>query len=608
MVAAETTTTSRSEDEPARGAFGLRARARRFAVAALAVALAAAGCHRRSPGPTPEPSAAAALPPVPEPDRLLLRGAIRHPADVYQELVTLVGGRARFLPTSLAVAIATTAFDSPLSAGLVDDGAPVALAVLDEDAETASTVAALRLTSGRELVASLTTGSDAKFVAQKDGSGVVLLTPRGAGPSAELGVYGDHLLIGESKTALLAAGPFLARTVAPAIDEGSDLELTASRRALAGALARRLRGRFAGLRDAWLAADSAARKARGGRSPDFGDPTAVVRMATAFSEGIASVLGSAASVRLTATLAGDAPFLRAELLPDAEGAAHELTQSLDVGRLDLLLSLPAWVEAAAYSRGASSAVAGALAAPVGSLARPATSAVPAAVVGSSPFADRLEQVLGERLPSRDRLHVRTWLDDVRMAVGPERVAGLFDGGGVGLFVMGTAGDGDALRRATLALPAMADTEAFAAPLHALVGRLDFARSVPKGGRDVTELTLHISGSPGTARSARTSLSIMSGAAGRRAAAVAAVADPSDELAELLAPGGARTLSEDEALRSAVSRAGAQATAALLVRVRGENVGPSCAVLTVGSDRNVTWAEVGASKAALGMLVRASVAR
>ena len=78
--------------------------------------------------------------------------------------------------------------------------------------------------------------------------------------------------------------------------------------------------------------------------------------------------------------------------------------------------------------------------------------------------------------------------------------------------------------------------------------------------------------------------------------------------ELLSPAPPATFAEDATLARAVERAGGQGNAALFVRVESEGTVPSSVVLTLGSDRKVAWAEVGASKAALGTLVRASLGR
>ncbi|HEX4339761.1 MAG TPA: hypothetical protein VH062_27825 [Polyangiaceae bacterium] len=547
---------------------------------ALSLLVLATGCHRREVPPDPAPSAVVALAPVPAPAALLLRGELRNPGELYKATQALVGGRARLLPTSLAVAIATTLLDSPLSSGMIDDTAPAALAVMGDEGR--SVVTALRLTSGRELVAALTMGSDARFTATKDAGGVTLLAARSAPTSITLGVFADHLILGESESAVLVAGPFVATNgVAPS--NGTDVALVAPHAALAGPIATGLAGGFASLRDTWLVADAAARKEHGGRTPDFGDPAAVVRMASAFAEQLVAVLGSAEEARLDVTLTGDAPLCRGELVAGATGRARELTDGLAVGDLEPVRALPGWVEAALFGRASDGA-------------RDA----------GTTFGDRLEAVLGDRLKARERERVRTWVGDALHGIGPVRTLGVFGGARAGIFIAGTNGDGDALRRATLALPAIASAPAFAEPLHALLGKMEFG--APSTTGTVTRLPLRLTPKAGSGKEPAVAYSMESSSVGARVAVIAAQGDGSEELQELLSSSSTATVVEDATVASAIARAGKQGSAALVVRVRTEASAPGSVIATVGSDRKVTWAEVGASKAALAALVRAFVSR
>jgi hypothetical protein len=111
---------------------------------------------------------------------------------------------------------------------------------------------------------------------------------------------------------------------------------------------------------------------------------------------------------------------------------------------------------------------------------------------------------------------------------------------------------------------------------------------------------------GTASSNR-DISIVASSVGERVAIVAAPGDAAQKLRELLALEGGRTLGADAAVARAVSHAGAEGDAAVCLRVRSEAGRPSYAVVTAGSNRRVTWAEVGGGKEAFNMLVRAWIA-
>ena len=573
---AERTTTSRSE-WPARAGATRAA----CAIAALSFGFSAQGCRRETRRVAPVSSAAAVPSVVPEPSGLLFQGVIRRPGVVYKELQQIAGGRAHLLPANLSVAVATTLFDSPLSAGLVDDGAPVAVCILRGDGDEANIVTALALTSGRELVATLTTGADAKFTARADVSGPTVLTRRTPDPRVAIGVFGDRLLLSDSESALLAAGPFLSRSARPA-DDGAELELSATRAALEGPLASMARAQAAALRDDWLLADSTARQRHGGRAPDFGDPSAVVRIASSFIDGFVDVLASTADARLTATLFTDVPVARLELTPAATGAARHLTAGMATGRLDPLLTLPDWVEGAFCDRSTAGEDAG------------------------SPWAARFEAVLGDRLGARDRAHLRGFLADAAKGVGDPRIAGIFDDTAVGLFVLGPAGDEAALRRATLELPRVVASSAVGEPLRALFGRVDFSPA-PVHSRDVAALAVRVT--PKNGGDARpSSVDILTSSAGERVVVVSAHDQPAQKMRELLVPDATRTLAHDASVVSAVARAARDANAAALLRVRDDGGAASTIVVTFGSDRKVTWAEVGASKAALGAFVRAWIGR
>jgi hypothetical protein len=577
-AAAETTTTSRSESVAR-----LSARARRasvaLAVAAFFVAVGEPGC-RRDTRDEPQPSVAPVPVVVPEPAGLLLGGVIRHPGALYERVDHLAGARAQLLPKHLSVAIATTLFDAPLSAGLVDDSAPIALAMLCGDGDDVSTVAAMRLTSGHELVAALTTGSDARFTPQKDASGVTVLSSKTPDSRTAVGVFGDRLLLSDSERALRDAGPFVALS-APLPQDGADIELIANRRALAGPLAAVLHRKSGALRDVFLAAEAVARQNHRGREPDFGEPSAVVNMLSGFTDGFVDALASGTEARLTATLSAELPVVRLELTPAATGAARELTDGITTGTLEPLLMLPDWVQAAFFSRATVERDAG------------------------SPWAHRLEAVLGDRLAPGDRAFMRAWLDDAVTGLGASRVAAVFDDSVLGVFLMGAAGDGSALRSATLALPRVLSSKAVADPLQTFLGRLDVApATAPKG---VAAITVRASPKPGSA-SRPGSVSVMASSVGDRVAILAAHDETAQRIRDVLTPDATHTLGNDTAVISAVERAGAGANAAVVVRVRDDGGDARALVVAFGSDRKVTWAEVGASKAAAETLVRAWIGR
>jgi hypothetical protein len=125
-----------------------------------------------------------------------------------------------------------------------------------------------------------------------------------------------------------------------------------------------------------------------------------------------------------------------------------------------------------------------------------------------------------------------------------------------------------------------------------------------GSDDVARVLLR--GSPSLAGKGSASspdISIVASSSGERVAVVAAKGDAAPKLRELLAPETGRTLAADTVIARAVARAGVEADAALCLRVLSEDGSRSFAVVTAGSNRRVTWAEVGAGKEAFRLLAR-----
>jgi hypothetical protein len=488
------------------------------------------------------------------------------------------------LPTSLALAIATALFDSPLSAGLVDEVSPVALAVVDGADKGTGLVGAVHLTSGRELVAVLTTGADAKFVAKQDPEhGVTLIRASAGEPRLAMAVIADYAIFGPSEALIVSAGSFLARSVAPAIGAGPTLELVAPKESLSGPLSEAARATFGALRERLVVADAAGRRDHGGRAPDFGDPSAVIASVSGLGDGMIAVLGSASEARVTATFSEGTPLVRVELSPDAMGAARDLTRTLPVGSLEPLLTLPDWVDAVLFNRSGESG-------------------------GGPALADRLDGILGSRLAPSEREKTLGFVNGIARGVGQVQAVGLFGAQDTGLFVLGPSGDGAELRRAVLSLPDVARARAIADPLQTFVGRATFTRVKSKSGTDhVARVLLHGSPSPaGKGAASNPDISVVASSSGERVAVVAAKGDAAAKLGELLAPDTGRTLAADTVIARAVARAGVEADGALCLRVLSEDGSRSFAVVTAGSNRRVTWAEVGAGKEAFRLLARSLI--
>ena len=202
-------------------------------------------------------------------------------------------------------------------------------------------VAAVHLRSGAEWLVALANGADATFTAEKESpTGLILLKARRSESTLSLGVLGDYLVIARTVESLRLAAPFVVRTVAPGAGPGEVIELTVPKVALSGALSKALRVSVTELLRNWQLADAQNRTLHGGRAPDFGEPAAIIAGASAMFERLLGVVDTAKQLRLTAALLDEVPLFRAELEPEATGAARDLLLGMDTGELQPLLRLP----------------------------------------------------------------------------------------------------------------------------------------------------------------------------------------------------------------------------------------------------------------------------
>jgi hypothetical protein len=524
-------------------------------------------------------AAAAAPAPAPAPAELLLEGELQNPGVEWPRLRGLLGGRARLLPSTFQIAVTTLMGASPLTAGLIDDAAPVVLAAVDGGAAGVGIVAGVHVASGRELVVALSHGTDAAFSSLLDAEhGLIVLRPRVPTGMGTLGIIGDELLLASAPEHLRLAGAYVARTLASKPHGSAGLSLTFPRASLSGPLSALARARFDELRQSLQVADVTSRARHRGRAPDFGEPSAVIAAFSALFDHLLAVLGSASEVRVTASLVESAPELRVELVPGPSGAARELVLGLETGDLAPLLTLPAWTELAVIARGVGG---GKEASPV--------------------RADRLAAILGDRLAPQDRARIEGWVGDLDRGLGSPFAIGLYaDAGAYGAYATGAHGDGLALRRATAALAELVRIPALAAPLGELLGKIDVKRTDSQVAGIGGMTRLRVAVTPPAPRAAPSSpersFEIVAASRSSRSAVVVAVGGVGPRLTDLLEPSA--MLGADPRIALSVVRAGPSASQAVAFRVHPEVGEPSWAVVTVGSDRRILWADFAANAATL----------
>ncbi|MFS8066945.1 MAG: hypothetical protein ACMG6S_11290 [Byssovorax sp.] len=183
----------------------------------LGASVGLGGCSK--PAPVEEVSRAVEdLSPVPAPQGHLADLVVPAPDAAWTKARALVGGPAVFFPQSFG-ALAATMLKLPVVVAPEIDGAvPVLGAALKNGAAPVQAAVGIHVKAGGRFLDQLTKGPDARFTARLDeASRIMVLTTKsdtpGAVPQAAMGVLGNYLLVAPQEAALLAAGPYIVRTL-----------------------------------------------------------------------------------------------------------------------------------------------------------------------------------------------------------------------------------------------------------------------------------------------------------------------------------------------------------------------------------------------------------
>ncbi|MCA9598787.1 MAG: hypothetical protein KC776_35995 [Myxococcales bacterium] len=397
-AAVAVTTTSRSE--------WLR-RTAQATLIALGLGLGAcSGCEDESKkGPAGSASAAAALAPVPVPDGLAVEILVPNPGATWTALRALGGAGVALLPSTFPMLAATFLGVPPDTADVIDADTPLTGVVGTSAKQNLGVVLAVHVTSGRELIARLTTGAKAGYVERKDEkSGVTVLEAKPGKASTELvlGVVGNYLVASREEEDLLRYAPFAARTLPTRAMPKEAIVATADKKALAGPITSALRDRWKAMSAGLRLADQQNRQKHGGRAPDFGDPAVALTGMSAAVESFLAVLGSTKQAHLTVRPEKDRLAVRLIADPEATGAAKELGESLTVGSAEPLLALPAGVAVAVLSR----------------------SSAKSREESAKSTSEGLTQLFGDRLEKRDSDRVKSALAELAEGRGDWTAYGL----------------------------------------------------------------------------------------------------------------------------------------------------------------------------------------
>lgn len=208
----------------------LRRAARIVSLSTLATVVAAgpiSGCGERSSSPPSASAVASALPAVPEPENVGATLYIPDGGATWERLRAALGGEHSLLPSRFG-SFVVSAVGLPIScADLVSDHEPVVGLVLDPSLlHPFEGAIAIHLRSADSVLSRATQGELATHRSErKTDSKGDFLTRIGSGPDVALAVFGNHLVIGTSASALSTLGPYLAQRVSGLATSGGDATL-----------------------------------------------------------------------------------------------------------------------------------------------------------------------------------------------------------------------------------------------------------------------------------------------------------------------------------------------------------------------------------------------
>lgn len=183
----------------------------------LGASVGLGGCSK--PAPVEEVARAVEdLSPVPAPQGHLADLVVPAPDAAWTKARALVGGPAVFFPQSFGALAATMLKLPVVVASEIDGAVPVLGAALKNGAAPVQAAVGIHVKAGGRFLDQLTKGPDARFTARLDeASRIMVLTTKsstpGAVPQAAMGVLGNYLLVAPQEAALLAAGPYIVRTL-----------------------------------------------------------------------------------------------------------------------------------------------------------------------------------------------------------------------------------------------------------------------------------------------------------------------------------------------------------------------------------------------------------
>ncbi len=373
------------------------------AVATLAAVAVTGGCKGCRSGDEPT-SQITDETEVPAPKDLVAEIVLASPGTTWTKLQRGLGGTVGLLPPSFASAAVLAMGLDPVLAGEIDATTP-GFAALAGDPLAPAWAFAVRASDPRHLRAVLAGGETARYDA-RDVAGLTELVPKVPPPKDPerplppvIGLTkGGFVVVAGSSAALASIGPYVTRTLSKrALPPASAGVVDVSRDAIRVVVAPRVEAAWSSQKEQLLARDEEARRAHGGRAPDFGDPKAIVGALDALLGDRVALLADMEHARFAVDVLDEDLRVALTLTPTAAGGPASR-----------------WVSAMTAAD-----VRGALAMPktsllAGALATPRSAEVDA---GADAIGGAMLQVIGGRLSPSDDARLRDAMTDWGKARG-----------------------------------------------------------------------------------------------------------------------------------------------------------------------------------------------
>jgi hypothetical protein len=556
------------------------------------------GCSSCGNGGEPTATTAPAedLSPVAEPDGVVAEVLMGQPDQTWKRLRAITGGPVNLMPVSYPVLVATLLGLPPTVSGAFDTDVPTVGAIVAPGPDEVTAVLAMHVKSGRELVAALTTGAQAKYAAKLDAaSGVTVLEPKTASNAlAALGVVGNHLIAAPKAELLTRFGPFVARTLPKRTMPSEGIVATFSKKGLATSVAGRLRARWKAYAGELQTADRKNRDLHGGRAPDFGDPMVALAGVGSAVERLALVLESSKQAKLTLVPRDDRLEAKLDVEPEPGGAAAKAIADMTVGDLAPLLVLPRAMDVVIVNR---------------------TTAASREESARS-LVEGANKLFGDRLSAADGKRIEKVLTDLAQARGDDASYGLHSKDGkTSLVFRGTVSDEQKFATGVKGAIELLRLRAISEPVKQFVGEV----TTKSGTREI----------PGVGKVSQTKLSLkpspMRTPAGGGAVTMgprdfelvwlvkdgvgyaALSSDPSVAIVDLVSATGETALGADRGVRTSVERGGGSTTFAVYAQPLRLGLGHSMkgsAPVFIGLGKTGTngWLRLDADGAALKAIV------